>query len=388
MPGFRNSGYRKNEMAQALKKTPLYELHRELGAKLTEFAGYEMPVQYSLGILGEHQHTRAKAGLFDVSHMGQVILRGKSYQETAHALERAIPMDVLNLAEGRQRYGFLTNDNGGILDDLMFSNRGDHIFVVLNAACKDSDIAHLRKLLEPGISVEELENRALIALQGPASEAVLDEFNSQIKTMKFMDLKTLSIAGAECWISRSGYTGEDGFEISIPSSAADSVTRSILSKGEVELIGLGARDSLRLEAGLCLYGHDINEATTPVEASLTWAIQKARRAHGERAGGFMGSEIISQQLEEGTDKKRVGFLPQTRAPMREGIEIFATETSKKVIGKITSGGFGPTVGHPIAMGYIASEFANSKGDLFGELRGKRVPVKVAKLPFVPLNFKR
>ena len=375
-------------MAQALKKTPLYELHRELGAKMTEFAGYEMPVQYSLGILGEHQHTRAKAGLFDVSHMGQVILRGKSYKETALALERAIPMDVLSLDVGRQRYGFITTDNGGILDDLMFSNRGDHIFVIVNAACKDSDILHLRRLLEPDISVEEIENRALIALQGPASEAVLGEFNSQITAMKFMDVETLSIAGAECWISRSGYTGEDGFEISIPSSAADLVTRSILSKGEVELIGLGARDSLRLEAGLCLYGHDIDEATTPVEASLTWAIQKARRAHGERAGGFMGSEIISQQLEEGTDKKRVGFLPQTRAPMREGIEIFATETSKEVIGKITSGGFGPTVGHPIAMGYIASEFANSKGDLFGELRGKRVPVKVAKLPFVPLNFKR
>jgi aminomethyltransferase len=375
-------------MAQALKKTPLYELHRELGAKLTEFAGYEMPVQYTLGILGEHQHTRTKAGLFDVSHMGQVILHGKSYQETALALERAIPMDVLSLDVGRQRYGFLTTDNGGILDDLMFSNRGDHIFVVLNAACKGSDIVHLRKLLEPGISVEEIENRALIALQGPAAEAVLGEFNSQITAMKFMDVETLSIAGAECWISRSGYTGEDGFEISMPSSAAESITRSILSKQEVEFIGLGARDSLRLEAGLCLYGHDIDKATTPVEASLTWAIQKARRTHGERAGGFMGSEIISQQLEEGTDKKRVGFLPQTRAPMREGIEIFATETSKEVIGKITSGGFGPTVGHPIAMGYIASEFANSKGDLFGELRGKRVPVKVAKLPFVPLNFKR
>ena len=375
-------------MAQALKKTPLYELHCELGAKLTEFAGYEMPVQYSLGILGEHQHTRTKSGLFDVSHMGQVILRGRSYQETALALERAIPMDALGLDVGRQRYGFLTTDNGGILDDLMFSNRGDHIFVVLNAACKDSDIVHLRTLLEPDISVEVTENRALIALQGPASEAVLSEFNSQIKAMNFMDVETLSIAGAECWVSRSGYTGEDGFEISIPASAAESVTKSILSKEEVELIGLGARDSLRLEAGLCLYGHDIDDATSPVEAALTWAIQKVRRTHGERAGGFMGSEIISQQIETGTDKKRVGFLPQTRAPMREGIEIFATEVSKKVIGKITSGGFSPSLRYPIAMGYIASEFANSEDELFGELRGKRVPVKVAKIPFVPLNFKR
>ena len=375
-------------MAQGLKKTPLYELHRELGAKMTEFAGYEMPVQYSLGILGEHQHTRTKSGLFDVSHMGQVILRGRSYQETALALERAIPMDALGLDVGRQRYGFLTTDNGGILDDLMFSNRGDHIFVVLNAACKESDIVHLRTLLEPDISIEVIENRALIALQGPASEAVLSEFNSQIKAMNFMDVETLSIAGAECWVSRSGYTGEDGFEISIPASAAESVTKSILSKEEVELIGLGARDSLRLEAGLCLYGHDIDEATSPVEAALTWAIQKVRRTHGERAGGFMGSEIISQQIETGTDKKRVGFLPQTRAPMREGIEIFATEVSKKVIGKITSGGFSPSLGYPIAMGYIASEFANSEDKFFGELRSKRVPVKVAKTPFVPLNFKR
>ena len=375
-------------MAQGLTKTPLYELHRDLGAKMTEFAGYEMPVQYSLGILGEHQHTRTKSGLFDVSHMGQVILRGRSYQETALALERAIPMDALGLDVGRQRYGFLTTDNGGILDDLMFSNRGDHIFVVLNAACKDSDIVHLRTLLEPDISIEVIENRALIALQGPASEAVLSEFNSQIKAMNFMDVETLSIAGAECWVSRSGYTGEDGFEISIPASTAESVTKSILSKEEVELIGLGARDSLRLEAGLCLYGHDIDEATSPVEAALTWAIQKVRRTHGERAGGFMGSEIISQQIETGTDKKRVGFLPQTRAPMREGIEIFATEVSKKVIGKITSGGFSPSLGYPIAMGYIASEFANSEDEFFGELRGKRVPVKVAKIPFVPLNFKR
>ena len=375
-------------MALALKKTPLYELHCELGAKLTEFAGYEMPVQYNLGILGEHQHTRTRAGLFDVSHMGQVILRGRSYQETALALEQVIPMDVLSLDVGRQRYGFLTTSKGGILDDLMFSNRGDHIFVVLNAACKVSDIVHLRTLLEPDISIEEIKDRALIALQGPASEAVLSEFNSQITTMKFMDVETLSIAGTECWVSRSGYTGEDGFEISIPASAAELVTKSILSKEEVEFIGLGARDSLRLEAGLCLYGHDINEATTPVEAALAWAIQKARRTNGERAGGFMGSEVIAQQLEDGTDKKRVGFLPQTRAPMREGIEIFATETSKKVVGKITSGGFSPSLGYPIAMGYISSEFANSEVNLFGELRGKRMPVKVAKIPFVPLNFKR
>ena len=375
-------------MAQTLRKTPLNALHREFGAKLTEFAGYEMPVQYRLGILGEHQHTRKKAGLFDVSHMGQVILSGQSYEETALALEKVLPMDVLGLEIGRQRYGFLTNDDGGILDDLMFSNRGDHIFVVLNAACKDSDIKYLRSLLEPNISIKEIENRALIALQGPASEAVLGKYHPQIKNMKFMDVETLPIDGSECWISRSGYTGEDGFEISIPAEAAEPITRSILSNQNVEFIGLGARDSLRLEAGLCLYGHDIDQATTPVEASLTWAIQKARRSNGSRASGFTGSEIILKQLAGGTNKKRVGLLPQTRAPMREGVEIFATETSKEAIGKITSGGYGPTVGYPIAMGYINREYANSKDDLFGELRGKRIPIKVSNLPFVPLNFKR
>ena len=375
-------------MTQSLRKTPLNALHREFGAKLTEFAGYEMPVQYRLGILGEHQHTRKKAGLFDVSHMGQVILSGQSYEETALALEKVLPMDVLGLEIGRQRYGFLTTDEGGILDDLMFSNRGDHIFVVLNAACKDSDIKYLRSLLEPNISIKEIESRALIALQGPASEAVLGKYHPQIKNMKFMDVETLTIDGAECWISRSGYTGEDGFEISIPAEAAEPITRSILSNQNVEFIGLGARDSLRLEAGLCLYGHDIDQATTPVEASLTWAIQKARRSNGSRASGFIGSEIILKQLAGGTNKKRVGFLPQTRAPMREGVEIFGTETSKEAIGKITSGGYGPTVGYPIAMGYINSEYANSEDDWFGELRGKRVPVKVSNLPFVPLNFKR
>ena len=375
-------------MTQSLRKTPLNELHREFGAKLTEFAGYEMPVQYRLGILGEHQHTRKKAGLFDVSHMGQVILSGQSYEETALALEKVLPMDVLGLEIGRQRYGFLTTDEGGILDDLMFSNRGDHIFVVLNAACKDSDIKYLRSLLEPNISIKEIESRALIALQGPASEAVLGKYHPQIENMKFMDVETLTIDGAECWISRSGYTGEDGFEISIPAEAAEPITRSILSNQNVEFIGLGARDSLRLEAGLCLYGHDIDQATTPVEATLTWAIQKARRSNGSRASGFIGSEIILKQLAGGTNKKRVGLLPQTRAPMREGVEIFATETSKEAIGKITSGGYGPTVGYPIAMGYINSEYANSEDDLFGELRGKRIPVKVSNLPFVPLNFKR
>ena len=375
-------------MAQALRKTPLYDLHRDLGAKLTEFAGYEMPVQYGLGILGEHQHTRAKAGLFDVSHMGQVILRGRSYTETALALEKLLPTDVLGLEVGRQRYGLLTTNSGGILDDLMFSNRGDHIFIVLNAACKNSDIKHLKSLLEPEILVEEVLNRALIALQGPASETVLGELNPQVKNMKFMDVETLLVSGVECWISRSGYTGEDGFEISIPATDAESVTRSILSNQDVEFIGLGARDSLRLEAGLCLYGHDINQATTPVEASLTWAIQKARRANGERAGGFIGSKIILKQLDEGTERKRVGFLPQTRAPMREGVEVFETERSKDTIGIITSGGYGPTVGHPVAMGYIDSKYAQNKNNLFGELRGKRVPVKVSKIPFVPLNFKR
>ena len=375
-------------MGEDLNKTPFYDMHLKNGAKMVPFAGYDMPVQYPLGVMKEHQHTRTKAGLFDVSHMGQVILRGADYTSTARALERLIPMDVQGLAEGRQRYGFFTNDAGGILDDLMFANRGDHIFMVVNAACKTADVAHLRAHLEPEIHVKEIINRALLALQGPMAEAVLAEHYPPIIDMKFMDVDTIPIAGAECWVSRSGYTGEDGFEISIPHAAAETVAAALADHADVEWIGLGARDSLRLEAGLCLYGHDIDTGTTPVEAGLTWAIQQSRRAGGSATGGFPGDSIILDQMSQGVSRKRVGLTPQTRAPMREGVVLYASEDSSTQIGTVTSGGFGPTVEAPVAMGYVATEMAVTGTVLFGEVRGKRLPIAVSPLPHTPPNFKR
>lgn len=372
----------------ALKRTPLYDLHVSLGAKMVPFAGYEMPVQYPLGVLKEHQHTRASAGLFDVSHMGQVVLRAKTPEMARAALERLVPVDVLGLAEGRQRYGFFTNDYGGIEDDLMIANRGDHLFVVVNAACKAADIARMRAALEPEVTVKEITTRALLALQGPAAEAVLAEHHPGVREMKFMDVETLPIAGAECWISRSGYTGEDGFEISVPEAAAVDLARALLAHDEVEAIGLGARDSLRLEAGLCLYGHDIDADTTPVSAGLVWAMQKVRRPGGDREGGFPGAAEIFGDLAESTAQRRVGLRPEGRAPMREGVEIFAAESGGEAVGRVTSGGFGPTVGGPVAMGYVSTALAAEGTLLYGEVRGKRLPVKVAKLPFVAQGFKR
>jgi len=375
-------------MTDELKRTPFYDMHVANGAKMVPFAGYDMPVQYPSGVMKEHLQTREKAGLFDVSHMGQVILRGQSYQDAAVALERLIPMDVQGLAEGRQRYGFFTNDQGGILDDLMFANRGDHIFMVVNAACKEADIDHLRDNLEPDIHVKVLENRALLALQGPCSESVLAEHYPPITDMQFMDVETIPIAGAECWVSRSGYTGEDGFELSIPLAAALDVAKALADHPDVEWIGLGARDSLRLEGGLCLYGHDIDETITPIQAGLTWAIQKARRENGTRAGGFPGANVILGQMASGVANTRVGLIPQTRAPMREGVELFATETDTAPIGYVTSGGFGPSVGSPVAMGYVPTEMSTPNTVLFGEVRGKRMPVQVSRLPHVPARFKR
>jgi aminomethyltransferase len=375
-------------MMDALRRTPFYDLHLKLGAKMVGFAGFDMPVQYPLGVMQEHAHTRTKAGLFDVSHMGQVILRGTSYEAAASALERIIPMDVQGLQPGRQRYGLFTNPQGGIQDDLMFANRGDHIFMVVNAACADADIKYLRDMLEPDISIKHLENRALLALQGPRAEAVLAEHHPAIRDMKFMDVETLPLAGAECWISRSGYTGEDGFEISVPTAAANDLAQALLAHQDVEFIGLGARDSLRLEAGLCLYGHDIDENTSPVDAGLSWAIQRARRAGGARAGGFPGAERILDEMTGGAEKKRVGLRPQGRAPMREGVLIFADETGDTPIGAVTSGGFGPTVQGPVAMGYVPTEVATAQTIVFGEVRGKRLPVEIVSLPFTAANFKR
>ena len=375
-------------MGDALNRTPLYDLHVALGAKMVPFAGYEMPVQYALGVMKEHLHTRAAAGLFDVSHMGQVILRGASYEAAALALEALVPVNVAGLGEGRQRYGFFTNDAGGIEDDLMFANRGDHIFVVVNAACKEADIARMKAALEPGVKVEVIEDRALIALQGPKAEAALATLNPAVADMKFMDVATHELVGAECWISRSGYTGEDGYEISVPVAEAEALAKGLLDHPDVEAIGLGARDSLRLEGGLCLYGHDIGAKTSPVEAALTWAIQKIRRKGGAREGGFPGADSILRELETGSAQVRVGLLPEGRAPMREGVELFQSAEDDAPVGRITSGGFGPTVGRPVAMGYVPSALSTHGETLYGEVRGKRLPVAVCALPFTPANFKR
>lgn len=368
-----------------LRQTPLYDMHLELGAKMVPFAGYDMPVQYPLGVMKEHLHCRAAAGLFDVSHMGQVILRGAG---AAAGLEALIPQDVIGLEDGRQRYGFFTNAAGGIEDDLMFANRGDHLFLVVNAGCKEADVARLRAALEPDVTVEYIEDRALLALQGPAAETALAKLAPEVADMHFMDVATVTLNGVECWVSRSGYTGEDGYEISVPEEAAVALARALLADEQVEPIGLGARDSLRLEAGLCLYGHDIDAATSPVEAALTWGIQKVRREGGERAGGFEGADVILAQLAEGVARKRVGLLPEGRAPMREGTEIFAGAEGGAPIGFVTSGAFGPTLQGPMAMAYVPTDVSQIGTQLFGEVRGKRLPVKVAKLPFTPANFKR
>lgn len=369
-----------------LETTELNGLHHALGAKMVPFAGYEMPVQYKLGVMKEHLHTRSAAGLFDVSHMGQVILRGAG---VAAALETLVPVDVAGLGEGRQRYGFFTNRDGGIEDDLMIANRGDHLFVVVNAARKGPDMERMRAHLEPrGVTVELVEGRSLLALQGPQAEAVLAGLAPEVAEMAFMDVATVTLNGAECWVSRSGYTGEDGFEISVPDAAVEALAQTLLADERVEAIGLGARDSLRLEAGLCLYGHDIDDGTTPVEAGLTWAIQKVRRVDGDRAGGFPGEEVILGQMTGSAPRRRVGLKPEGRAPMREGTVLYDSEEGGVELGRVTSGGFGPTVGGPIAMGYVPTAQAEPGTRLFGEVRGKRMPVEVVKLPFVPAGFKR
>ncbi|WP_136634525.1 glycine cleavage system aminomethyltransferase GcvT [Pseudooceanicola onchidii] len=367
-----------------LQSLPLHDLHVDLGAKMVPFAGYEMPVQYAAGVMKEHLHTRAAAGLFDVSHMGQVILRGT---DVAQAFEALVPVDVMGLGEGRQRYGFFTNDDGGILDDLMFANRGDHLFVVINAACKAADLAHMRANLT-GVEIEEITDRALLALQGPKAEAVLATLAPEVADMRFMDVRTVALCGAECWVSRSGYTGEDGYEISVPEDAAETLARALLDHEDTLPIGLGARDSLRLEAGLCLYGHDIDTTTSPVEAGLQWAIQKVRRTGGAREGGFPGADRILRELTEGASRKRVGLAPQGRAPMREGVPLFAADDSADQIGTITSGAFGPTVQAPVSMGYVPIDMAAPGTIISAELRGKRAPVEIAPLPFTPANFKR
>jgi aminomethyltransferase len=349
-----------------------------------------MPVQYATGVLREHLHTRTNAGLFDVSHMGQIALRPKSgdVRDAALALERLVPQDILAVAPGRQRYAQFTNQAGGILDDLMVANFGNHLFLVVNAACKAEDEAHLRASLSDVCVVEPLADRALIALQGPKAESVLARFYAEAPSMRFMDAGSRRVDGIDCFVSRSGYTGEDGFEISVPADRAEALTKTLLASGDVLPIGLGARDSLRLEAGLCLYGHDIDTSTTPVEGALEWSIQKSRRNGGARAGGFPGAEKILAQLEKGAPRRRVGLRPEGRAPVREAAALFADSTSTEQIGAVTSGGFGPSLNAPVAMGYLPTAHAALGGLVFAELRGQRLPLRVAAMPFVPNTYKR
>jgi aminomethyltransferase len=378
------------EPETSLKRTPLHALHVISGGKMVPFAGYDMPVQFATGVLREHLHTRSSAGLFDVSHMGQIALRPKSgkVEDAALALERLVPQDILGLAPGRQRYAQFTNETGGLLDDLMVANFGSHLFLVVNAACKVEDEAHLRASLSGTCVIEPLPDRALIALQGPKACSVLTKFCAEIAAMRFMDAGPHRVDGIDCFVSRSGYTGEDGFEISVPAEKAEALAKTLLGESDVLPIGLGARDSLRLEAGLCLYGHDIDTMTTPVEGALEWSIQKSRRQGGARAGGFPGADKILSQLEQGAPRRRVGLRPEGRAPVREGAPLFADAASSEPIGAVTSGGFGPTVNAPIAMGYLPCSHAASGSLVFAELRGQRLPLRVAATPFVPNTYKR
>jgi aminomethyltransferase len=373
-----------------LKRTPLHALHVASGGKMVPFAGYDMPVQFPTGVLREHLHTRAAAGLFDVSHMGQIALRPKSgrVEDAALALERLVPQDIHALAPGRQRYAQFTNDAGGILDDLMVANFGDHLFLVVNAACKADDEALLRAGLSDICVIEALPDRALIALQGPKAESVLARLCPDATAMHFMDAGPHRVDGIDCFVSRSGYTGEDGFEISVPAEHAGTLAKALLADSDVLPIGLGARDSLRLEAGLCLYGHDIDATTTPVEGALQWSIQKSRRSGGARAGGFPGADVILSQLAQGAPRRRVGLRPEGRAPVREGTALFADATSTEQIGTVTSGGFGPSLNAPVAMGYLPSPLAATDGLVFAELRGQRLPLRIAPMPFVANTYKR
>ena len=380
----------RDDQSSQLKCTPLHALHLASGGKMVAFAGYDMPVQFSTGVLREHLHTRLSAGLFDVSHMGQIALRPKSgkVEDAALALERLVPQDILSVAPGRQRYAQFTGGAGGILDDLMVANFGDHLFLVVNAACKADDEAHLRARLSDACTIEPLPDRALIALQGPKAVTVLATLCADVTAMRFMDAGPRSVDGIDCFVSRSGYTGEDGFEISVPAERAEQLAKALLASPEVLPIGLGARDSLRLEAGLCLYGHDIDGTTTPVEAALEWSIQKSRRTGGARAGGFPGADLILSQLEAGAPRRRVGLRPEGRAPVREGAPLFADAASSQPIGAVTSGGFGPSINAPIAMGYLPTALALANALVFAELRGQRLPLRVAAMPFVPNTYKR
>lgn len=368
-------------------KTSLYDLHVELGAKMVPFAGYEMPVSYPLGVLGEHNHTREKAGLFDVSHMGQAFVIGPDHETTAKALEALVPGAILTLGLGRIRYTQLLNDDGGIIDDLMITRSAyeeddGKLFLVVNAGCKDGDYAHIAAHLPENITLEIVEDRALLALQGPGAAAMFATLCPPAAEMGFMTAIRADVNGVECWISRCGYTGEDGYEISVPNANAVNLARTLLADAAVEAIGLGARDSLRLESGLCLYGHDIDTTTSPVEADIMFSVAKRRREEG----GFPGFERMKSELVNGPKRIRVGILPQERAPAREGTEIQTKDG--RTIGIITSGGFGPTYGGPIAMGYVEPEFSKPGCEVDLIVRGKSRAAKIATMPFVPQRYYR
>jgi aminomethyltransferase len=369
--------------SQPLQRTPLHALHVELGAKLVPFAGYEMPVSYSAGIVAEHRQCRDAAALFDVSHMGQLRLVGG---DAAAALETLVPVDIVGLAENKQRYALFTNDAGGILDDLMVTRRADHLFLVVNAGCKVADLDHLRARIGGRCAIEPMPDRALLALQGPAAAAVMERLAPALAKLTFMSGAAAAIAGIDCFATRSGYTGEDGFEISVAGDDAEALARALLAAPEVKPAGLGARDTLRLEAGLCLYGHDIDTTTTPIEAALGWAIQKVRRPGGARAGGYPGAATIERQLASGTERKRVGLLGLDRAPVREGAAI--VDYGGGAIGRVTSGTVGPSVGKPVALAYVPSAFAAPGTALDADVRGKRQPMQVATLPFSPHRYFR
>jgi aminomethyltransferase len=373
-----------------LQHTPLHDLHLSLGARMVPFAGYAMPVQYPSGLIAEHKQCRESAALFDVSHMGQVRLVGT---DSAAALETLVPMDVIDLGVGKQRYAFFTNATGGLLDDLMMV-RPDaqaaatfgNIFLVVNAGCKDADILHLQTHIGHRCQVVPMPERALLALQGPRAVDALARLNPGVSDLVFMSGGVFDLQGARCFVTRSGYTGEDGFEISVPAEQAVALAQALLAQPEVKPAGLGARDTLRLEAGLCLYGHDIHTGTSPVEAGLTWAIQKVRRPGGARAGGYPGAAVIESHLTSGAPSKRVGLVGLERAPVREGAALVDAQGHK--LGTVTSGTLGPTVNQCIAMAYMPQNHALAQHEVYAEVRGKRLPMRVSPMPFAPHRYKR
>ncbi len=368
-----------------LLKTPLHDLHVELGARMVPFAGYSMPVQYPAGLMAEHKHTRTAAGLFDVSHMGQLRLIGP---DAAAAFETLMPVDVIGLGAGKQRYGLLLNEEGGILDDLMFVNTGKDLFVIVNGACKVDDIAHIKSRIGSRCEVVTMPDHALMALQGPQAVDALSRLVPGVEKMVFMTGGSFSWGEVELYVTRSGYTGEDGYEISVHEQHAEAFARELLKQPEVQPIGLGARNSLRLEAGLCLYGNDIDTTTTPVEAALNWAMQKVRRTGGERAGGFPGADKILAQLDgsQPIARKRVGLIAKERVPVRE--PAILENLDGQQIGNVTSGLIGPTINQPIAMGYVQADYAAIGTEVFANVRGKKVPMEVAAMPFVPARYYR